>query len=66
MNSDQLTIVHLDPQQAALFIEFQKRYAFVKAIESVGGFDVRSGFIKVHFDAIGQIGAIEVSKNYKP
>lgn len=58
------TIIYVTPEEARLFIEFQKRYAFIKLMESLGVFDVTTGSVIVHFNAKGEIGKVEVNKSY--
>lgn len=63
---EELTIVHLTPLDAKLFIEFQKRYAFIKLLESLNVFDIEQGSVTVHFNNSGEIRNVEVRKNYYP
>lgn len=60
-----LTVVHLTPEEAALFIQFQKRFAFVKVMESIGAFDLKSGSITINFDHLGQIGSIDKQEHLR-
>lgn len=60
------TIITLSEQEALLFIEFQKRHAFFKLLESVGAFNIRSGSIKINFDSLGCIGSVEKMEYFKP
>lgn len=62
---DKLTILQLSEADAKLFIEYQKRYAFVKLLESVGAFDLKSGTLTVNFNNVGEIGSVEVHKHYR-
>ena len=62
---NQPTIVYLTPSDAMLFVEFQKRYAFIELMESVKAFDLRSGSVTVHFDSQGQIVSIEKREHYR-
>ncbi len=61
----ELTIVNLTPEDAKLFVEFQRRYAFMKLLDSLGAFDIKSGFLTVHFDNLGEIGSVDVQKHYR-
>lgn len=61
----ELTNISLTPEEAKLFIEFQKRYAFMHLLESLGAFDIRSGFLTVHFTNTGEIGSIDIQKHYR-
>lgn len=61
---EELIKLELTPFDAKLFMEFQKRYAFMKLLDSLGIFDVTTGSITVHFGGKGEIGKVEVHKNY--
>lgn len=61
----ELTTINLTPADALLFIQYQKRYAFMKLLEDVGAFDIRSGSIEVHFDNLGGIAKVDVHKHFK-
>lgn len=60
-----LTQIQLTPADALLFVEFQKRHSFIKALESIDAFAIRSGSLTVNFDAVGKIGSMEVHKHYR-
>lgn len=60
-----VTVINLTPDDAKLFIEFQKRYAFMKLLESLGAFDIKSGSIEVHFTNLGEIAKVDVHRGYK-
>ena len=60
-----LTTVELSKADALLFAEFQKRHAFIKALESIEAFSIRSGSLTINFDAMGKIGSMEVHKHYR-
>lgn len=64
--NDLITRIELTPEDAELFIKFQKRYSFIKLMESVGAFDIKSGSMRVNFDNSGGIGSIEVLKHFHP
>jgi len=59
------TAIYLTNEEALLFIEFQKRYAFIKLLESIGAFDLRSGSITIHFDALGAIGSVDKQEHFR-
>lgn len=61
-----LTPVQLTPEDATLFIEFQKRYAFIKLLESLEVFTIVNGSCEIHFDSMGQIGSVDVRRHYRP
>lgn len=60
------TVIYLQPQDALLFVEFQKRYAFMELLQSIDAFKLKSGSITIHFDSEGQIASIEKKQHYKP
>lgn len=60
-----MTIVSLTPEEAKLFIEFQKRRAFMEMLESVDAFSIKGGFVTIHFDNLGGIGSIDVQRRYR-
>lgn len=62
---DNLTMIQLTPEDAALFIQFQKRYAFMNLMESLGAFKIKSGYVTVHFDNMGEVGSIDVQQHYR-
>lgn len=59
------TIVTLSPQEARLFIEFQKRHAFMEMLESVDAFNIKGGSITIHFNNLGGVGSIDVQRHYR-
>ncbi len=59
------TAIYLTQDEAMLFIEFQKRYAFMKLLESIGAFDLRSGSVTIHFDSLGGIGSIDKQEHFR-
>jgi hypothetical protein len=64
MNNETVT-VQLSNEDAKMFVEFQKRYAFMQLLDSIGAFDLRSGSLTIHFDAYGQIASLQKSEHYK-
>lgn len=59
------TIIHLTPEDAALFVQFQKRYLFMKVMESTGAFDIRSGSVEIHFANTGEIASVDIHKHLR-
>lgn len=57
--------VELSPEDAVLFKEYMKRYAFMKLLESIGAFNMKSGSLVVHFDNLGQIASIDKQEHYR-
>jgi hypothetical protein len=61
----ELTTIQLTPEEAKLFIQFQKRYLFMQLLESLGVFNVKSGYVTIHFDNLGGIGSVDIQRHYK-
>lgn len=59
------TAIHLTPEDAALFVKFQKQYSLIKILEGLDAFSIRSGSITISFDAMGRIGSAAINKHYK-
>lgn len=59
-----ITIVELTPFDAKLFYQFQKNYQFMKLLDQLGVFELKTGNVVIHFDASGRIGAVEVNKKH--
>lgn len=57
--------VYLTPEDAQLFLQFQKRYLFMKVLENIGVFDLKSGSIEIHFTNLGEIGSVDLHKHTK-
>lgn len=60
------TLIELTPADALLFIEFQKRHAFMALLDSLGVFNVRNGSVTIHFDSLGQLSTVEKKEIYRP
>lgn len=66
MNKTQETVVvYLSPEQAELFVQFQKRFAFMQLMESLKVFEVRNGNVTVNFDGIGGISSVEINQVFR-
>lgn len=61
-----LTTIQVTPIDAKMFLSFQKHYALVKLMDSVGGFDIKNGSIKINFDTQGKIKEVVKIENYIP
>jgi hypothetical protein len=61
-----MTKIELTTEEAKLFIEFQKRYAFIKAMDNLHIFDLKDGSVEIHFDSLGAIGLIKTHQNFRP
>lgn len=64
--TDSYTSVQMTTADAQLFVEMQKHYAFVKLMESIGAFEIKSGSVTVHFDALGAIGSVDIQRHFRP
>ena len=58
------TTIFLSPEDAQLFVQFQKRYLFVKLLESLGVFDLKKARVTIDFDKFGQIAGLDINKHY--
>lgn len=58
-------IISISEEDAKLFVEFQKRYAFMNLLESIGAFKLKSASLLINFDAFGQIASLEKKEHYK-
>ena len=59
-------MVEMSEYEAKVFIDFQKHYALIMALEGIMAFDVRNGSITINFDALGRIGSIDKWEQYRP
>lgn len=60
------TPILLTDREAVLFVQFQKHISLIGLLESVGAFDVKSGSVTIHFDAMGQIGSVDKHQHFRP
>lgn len=59
------TQIELTDEEARLFIEFQKRFALVKLLESIGALNMSNGSITIHFDSLGQIKLVDKQQHFR-
>ena len=59
------TLVYLTPEEAELFVEFQKRFAFINLLDSLKVFEIRTGSATINFDKDGQITSVEKREHFK-
>ena len=52
-------LVTLSEEDAKLFVQFQKHYAFIKMLEDIKAFNLRDGNIKIHFNHLGEVKTID-------
>lgn len=62
---EELTPVYLTDDDCLLFVEFQKRHAFIKLMDSLGVFNIKGGSVEVHFDKFGQILSVDIHNHYR-
>ncbi len=56
--------VYLTPEDAQLFLQFQKRYLFMKLLESVGVFKLQTGIVSISFNN-SEIMSVDVNNHYR-
>lgn len=61
-----LTPVYLSAADIVAFKKFQKHYALIGLLDSLGVFDITSGSAEIHFDSMGNIGSVDVRRHYRP
>lgn len=64
-NMEKDTIITISKEEARLFVEFQKRYAFMQLLESIKAFDMRSASLTINFDGMGRIASLQKLEHYK-
>lgn len=57
--------IEISEDEARLYREFCKRYAFMKLMEDRGVFEIRDGSAEVHFDREGRIAKIDIHSHYR-
>lgn len=57
--------INLTPDEALLFVTFQKHHALIALLDSIGAFDIRSGSVTIHFDSVGRISTAETNRHYR-
>jgi hypothetical protein len=55
-----MTTIDLSERDAQMFLDFQRHYAFFALLDRLKVFDIRSGSIKISFDADGVIAGTEI------
>lgn len=65
ISNETKTAVYLTEEEALAFVQFQKRRAFMALLESLHVFDIRSGSVEIHFDAMGQIGSVDIHRHFR-
>jgi hypothetical protein len=62
---NELTALYLTPEDITVFQKFQRHYALIGLLDSIGAFDIRSGSVTIHFDANGHIGSVDKYLHFK-
>ena len=57
--------IYVTDEEAKRFVMFQKHYAIIGLLDSVGAFDIKSGSIKLNFNDKGMISTIEKNEVYR-
>ncbi len=57
--------IEITEEDAKLFTEFQRRYIFMKMLESVDAFEIKNGSVTIHFNNLGEVGSIDVNKHLR-
>ena len=65
MGDSTKTTIFLTPEDAVLFIAFQKRFAFIKLLEETGALDLRNGSLELHFDHTGAISSVDIHRHLR-
>lgn len=63
MNND--TPIYLTAEETKMFLEFQKHYKFMEMMAKLDAWDIKGGFVTMHFTNGGEIGSIDVQRRYK-
>lgn len=66
MNTVAYTTIQLSSKDAMEFVKFQKHYALVELLDSLGAFEIKNGSVEIHFDSMGQIGSVDVHRHFRP
>lgn len=48
-----------------MFVLFQKQYALIQALDSLGAFEMRNGSVTIHYDSIGKIRSMEKKQQFR-
>lgn len=60
-----MTPIFLTPEEAILFVQFQKHFALVQLLESIKAFDIKNGSVTLHFDSYGKIASIDKNEHLR-
>ncbi len=60
-----LTTIELSNEDAALFLEFQRRYAMIRLLVTIGAFDIKSGSITIHFANTGEVMSVDKVQHHR-
>lgn len=59
------TAIYITEEEAKRFVTFQKHYALIGLLDSLGAFDIKSGSIKINFNDKGMVSTIEKNEVYR-
>ena len=59
------TTIFITPEEALLWLQFQKRFSFMQLLEKIGAFDIKGGSLEIHFDNLGGIAKVDLHQHYK-
>lgn len=60
------TTIYLTEEEAKRFVSFQKHYALIGLLDSVNAFNIKSGSVTIHFNALGQIVGVDKQEHFNP
>lgn len=60
----QTTPVYLTEEEAKMFLQFQKHFTLIGLLESVKAFDIKSGSVTLHFNALGEIKGVDKREHF--
>lgn len=61
-----MTVIELSPQEALLFVAFQRRYPVFNVLEQLGAFDMKNGSVTINYDANGAVSSVSLNKTLRP
>jgi hypothetical protein len=64
--TETLTKIELNENEAKCFIQFQKHFSLIQALNSIRAFDIRNGSVTINFDSLGRIGSIDKWEQFRP
>ena len=65
MAEQQTTTLYLTPEDALLFVQYQKRHCLIDILEKLKVFDIRNGSVEIHFGDIGEVRKVDLHQHHK-